>query len=392
MHPKLLAIIRQISDWYKRKINKDGGDNDPKILVIIRREARKLVEVVAESLAIVQGITTATSESSQMMYDAVSKQLDTCNCLILLATQIGQDFPWALFSLVVEYEYIQGSAWLELCQRQNIRHIALKTIPATGGTADMRKGWQSGILEGTEEDTSTQSQGGKALKLIASADVILCSQLLQLLESKHDIMLLERNYSKMISDSSSNKLYFADLIVDEQSGIVLQELHQLSEAHTVEPVVNRMTKLSLQYSVCWLILYTNKGKHTGYPLGGQTVNNLARLQAALTQFSIKNDGYEVKVLFADGLCEVAQLIRQIVDNAAKTTRNWNQADWHTRSWLTNTVSKHEKVLLQFPCLNAYSAQIMLTAAPLKKLLTMSLPELISTCPWIQHKTLKASMV
>ena len=42
---------------------------------------------------------------------------------------------------------------------------------------------------------------------------------------------------------------------------------------------------------------------------------------------------------------------------------------------------------QFLCLNVFSAQVMLTAAPLKQLLTMPLVvvQLISTCPWIQHR-------
>ena len=51
-----------------------------------------------------------------------------------------------------------------------------------------------------------------------------------------------------------------------------------------------------------------------------------------------------QVLYADSLSDVAQHIRQIADNSAKTTKSWHQADWHTRPWLTNTVSKVGKTI------------------------------------------------
>ena len=35
MHPKLMALIRQVSDWYKRKLSKEGGDHDPKVTIKI---------------------------------------------------------------------------------------------------------------------------------------------------------------------------------------------------------------------------------------------------------------------------------------------------------------------------------------------------------------------
>ena len=78
-------------------------------------------------------------------------------------------------------------------------------------------------------------------------------------------MLLERNYSKLsLGDADTgDKLYFADLIADERCGIILQDLHKLAEPNTIEPLVNRMTKLSLQYELCWLILYKQKGKYMG---------------------------------------------------------------------------------------------------------------------------------
>lgn len=51
--------------------------------------------------------------------------LDKHNCVIVCTKAIMDNFPWAQFSLVVEYENDKFSQWQKLCERQNIRHIGL---------------------------------------------------------------------------------------------------------------------------------------------------------------------------------------------------------------------------------------------------------------------------
>ncbi|XP_019645270.1 PREDICTED: uncharacterized protein LOC109486018 [Branchiostoma belcheri] len=53
------------------------------------------------------------------------------------------------------------------------------------------------------------------------------------------------------------------------------------------------------------------------------------------------------------------------------------------------MSMHEQFLLSFPCINSFSAQVMLTAAPLYQLLTCPMQELVTLCPWIPQKVLQA---
>ena len=52
--------------------------------------------------------------------------LDEHNCLIAYSGLVDDNFPWAQFCLVVEYEYQSDSVWKDHCERQNIRHIAVK--------------------------------------------------------------------------------------------------------------------------------------------------------------------------------------------------------------------------------------------------------------------------
>lgn len=43
----------------------------------------------------------------------------------MLAGNIKEDFPWAQFSLVVEYERDDSEKFSSLCQRLNIRYLTI---------------------------------------------------------------------------------------------------------------------------------------------------------------------------------------------------------------------------------------------------------------------------
>lgn len=51
--------------------------------------------------------------------------LDKHNCVIASTKLVCENFPWAQFSLVVEYDNEKSSSWQQLCERQHIRHIGL---------------------------------------------------------------------------------------------------------------------------------------------------------------------------------------------------------------------------------------------------------------------------
>ncbi|TSO98513.1 hypothetical protein Baya_10595 [Bagarius yarrelli] len=78
--------------------------------------------------------------------------------------------------------------------------------------------------------------------------------LLQLLESKYNITLLERSHSPSLQQLGPTHLY--DIItVDENTAILLQEVGELDQERAAERVVLRLSALSLQFSHCWVVLH-----------------------------------------------------------------------------------------------------------------------------------------
>lgn len=62
-----------------------------------------------------------------------------------------------------------------------------------------------------------------------------------------------------------------------------------------------------------------------------------------------------------------------------------------RSWLSAGVSTHEKFLLQFPCINAFVAQLLLTVAPLKSIVGQDAAELKEKYPWIPPRVIHVKL-
>ena len=61
----------------------------------------------------------------------------------------------------------------------------------------------------------------------------------------------------------TNRVSYADLIVDQSSGIVLRPLSLLSNDVGLRTMVNLATALSLQYEKCWIILYAPADNRCG---------------------------------------------------------------------------------------------------------------------------------
>ena len=57
-----------------------------------------------------------------------------------------------------------------------------------------------------------------------------------------------------------------------------------------------------------------------YPFSGSTPTNLARLHASVSHYSREVDCYQVKILIASGMDEVAQLVRKITEDIHTNTK------------------------------------------------------------------------
>ncbi|XP_064626577.1 protein shortage in chiasmata 1 ortholog-like [Lineus longissimus] len=375
LHPKVAAMCSNITHWYKRK-KQVSFDQDPKILVILRRDLSSLRECICEALSEVKDFQPFSIKELPTHQDVVDS-LDHHNCIIVPCNQIGSDFQWSQFSLVVEYEQTDDLTLKELCQRQNIRYLSLKTVKGETLTTICPE-------KGLEKAAVSQHQ----FTFIGSEMVTANTELLHHLEAKCNITIIERMYSQ-VSTSTGHKFHHADLVVDERTCIVLQNVSNLVEVHQMEPLVEKIIALSLKYEKCWVIVFsaTTEKEKTKYSFAGSVGGNLCKLYGTLSQ--VTSDQLSVQVNFVNSISGIAKMIRRIGDVSLKATSVWGKQDWVDRTWLTEQMSEHEKYLLALPWFNTLSAQILLTADTLSQLMMLSLSELIEKVPWLPEKVLKS---
>ncbi|XP_033117508.1 uncharacterized protein LOC117117343 [Anneissia japonica] len=369
--PKITELVVQLQNWYTRKITKEGSDLEPKILVIVSYDAPSLVNSICRAIGSLTCFVCKDMQQASSSYSNISSQLDHCNCLVLKEMQISDDFPWAHFSLIVEYEDQHQSPWKQMCLRQNIRYIALKIRWPSDNLSERHNAQPTKPLEEAKDVVHT---------IIGSSTVTSNHELLHLLEARFNIQVLERDYLKQ---SSSICQPFPDIVINETTCIVLLPVKQLTESNAAESVINRIAGLSLQCCHC-TVLVCNNDASTSYTYSGHTVNNLARLHAVTSQYSPSAMDYEVKVLYCYGNEQTAKIVRSISDASMESSSIWNTSE----NWLSETMSKQEKFLLSLPCFNSISAQKILFSHCLKSIFKMTLPSMIEVFHWLPTKVLE----
>uniref|UniRef100_A0A7M4G105 Shortage in chiasmata 1 n=1 Tax=Crocodylus porosus TaxID=8502 RepID=A0A7M4G105_CROPO len=303
-----------------------------------------------------------------------SFSLNKCSCAIVNYQHIRADFPWTHFSLVVEFDYTENSCWNKLCKNLNIPYITFKTtLPET---VVMSNHFGSFLLE-------TQIP----YVLFTSEGLLNSPEILQLLESKHKITFVERCCSESLQLFGDTDRYVV-LTIDEHTAIVLQNVEELSCEKSADNIILRLIALSLQYSCCWIILYSRERLSSEYSLTGKTLHHLALIYAGLISFAQKSEDFEVKMALAPGIEETALLIRQIANNILVSSQT-NPHEWLDRSWLSVLPTEAEKHLLAFPCLNPLVAQLMLKRGySLNRLLSATFDQLQELLPEVPEKVLK----
>ncbi|KAH0628381.1 hypothetical protein JD844_009460 [Phrynosoma platyrhinos] len=128
--------------------------------------------------------------------------------------------------------------------------------------------------------------------------------------------------------------------IDDQN----KNVEELNYEKSSDNIVLRLMVLSLQYSSCWILLYSRERLSSQYSLGGKTLHHLALIYAALVPFSQKSEDFDVKA---------------------------------------------EKCLLTFPCINPLVAQVMLKkSSSLEWLLSATFAQLQQLLPEVSEKVLK----
>ncbi|XP_072698446.1 protein shortage in chiasmata 1 ortholog isoform X2 [Canis lupus baileyi] len=370
---KIQELQCQILNWMQ-------SEQQIKVLIIIRMDSDGEKHLLIKILNKMEGLTLTVIHSNKRKDVLESEGVlnGTSSCIIVHNQHIGADFPWTNFSFVVEYNFVENSCWTEHCKKLNIPHRAFKVIlPDT-------------VLK---RSTLLDSFGGFLLEIqvpyvfFASEGLLNTPEILQLLESKYNITLVERCCSESLKLFGGTECYVV-VTIDEHTAVMLQDLEELNCEKASDNIIMRLLALSFQYSYCWIILYTKKTLNSEYHLTEKTLHHLALIYAALVSYGLKSEELDVKLIIAPGVEEAALIIRQIADHNLMTSKRDPQ-EWLDKSWVEVSPSKEEMYLLDFPSINPLVAQLMLNKGPsLHWILLATLGQLQELLPEVPEKVLK----
>ncbi|NWS15037.1 SHOC1 protein, partial [Pachyramphus minor] len=372
-NPKITALQCEILNWVKSY----GEKHSVKILIIIRmdskREKAALIHLLSRVEAGLKAVDLNSEKKGTLLAckDIISNRY---SCIVVHNQQIGADFPWTHFSLVMEYDYSENSCWKNLCKNLNVAYMTFKTtLPET---IQMGNHSDSFLLEVQIPYVFLTTEG-----LLNMPDI------LQLFESKYSITFVERSSSYSLRLFGSIDQYVV-LTIDERTAIFLQSVEELNYENSCDTLISRLMALSLQYTCCWIVFYSREKLSLEYSLKGDTLLNLVLLYATLIEVIQKTEEFEVKVVLMPGIEETALVIRQIADNILIET-NVSPHEWLDKSWLSVLPSETEKCLLTFPCINPLVAQFMLKkGSSLNRLFLASFEQLQELLPEVPKKVLK----
>ncbi|XP_022434761.1 protein shortage in chiasmata 1 ortholog [Delphinapterus leucas] len=369
---KIQELQCQILNWMQ-------SGQQIKVLIIIRMDSDGEKHLLIKILNKIEGLTLTVLHSNKKDFLESKGVLNgTSFCAVVHNQYIGADFPWSNFSFVVEYNFVENSCWAEHCEKLNIPYLAFKVIlPDT-------------VLK---RSTLLDSFGGFLLEIqipyvfFASEGLLNTPEILQLLETKYNITLVERCCSESLKLFGGTEHYVV-VTIDEDTTIILQDLEELNCEKASDNIIMRLMALSFQYSYCWIILYAKKPLNSEYYLTEKTLHHLALIYAALVSSGLKSEELDVKLLIAPGVEETALLIRQIADHNLMTSKR-DPHEWLDKSWLEISPSKEEMYLLDFPSVNPLVAQLMLNKGPsLNWILLATLCQLQELLPEVPEKVLK----
>ncbi|XP_066037532.1 protein shortage in chiasmata 1 ortholog [Chamaea fasciata] len=374
-HPKITALQCEMLNWMKSC----GEKHSVKILIITRMDSEREKDAFIHPLSRIEADLKAVDLNSEKKGSPLSckeiiSNLSRYTCVIVHNQQIGADFPWTHFSLVMEYDYSENSSWKNLCKNLNVTYMTFKTtLPET---IQMGNHGSSFLLEVQIPYVFLTTEG-----------LLNMPYILQLFESKYRITFVERSSSYSLRLFESIDQYVV-LTVDACTAIFLQSMEELNHEDSCDTVISRLMALSLQYMCCWIIFYSRERLSLEYSLKGNTLLNLVLIYATLIELTQKSEDFEVKVILTPGIEETALVIRQIADNILISS-NISPHEWLDKSWLSVLPSETEKCLLTFPCINPLVAQFMLKkGSSLNRLFLASFLQLQELLPEIPKKVLK----
>ncbi|XP_061836348.1 protein shortage in chiasmata 1 ortholog isoform X1 [Nerophis lumbriciformis] len=341
-----------------------GDTQKDKILVIISLHCEDSTSAIIQHLSQLTAVTAVhpSENKSKLNGASVVSSVQESVCVMVYQQHLGPDFPWNLFSLVVEYDHPGPSPWATICKERKVEHLIFDTV--------------------LPESAPWCLEDKVAYVLLATETLLNCPLLLQALESTFNVSVLERSHCPSLQTLGGTDHYIV-ITVDERTAIMVQEQDELHQERASEVVVMRLTALSFQYTHCWIIVHC-----TDAGFSSQAFSNLVLVYSFLVLLGMKSEDLEVRVLIASEVSEVARWVNQICFLSLMSSGQ-DPVTYLDRDWLAVTCSREEQCVSQFPSINPLVAQLMLKRAPsLPWLLGASPTQLEELLPEVPHKVLK----
>ncbi|XP_014852459.1 PREDICTED: uncharacterized protein C9orf84-like isoform X1 [Poecilia mexicana] len=366
---KLLELQQLLAEWLQTR---KGSNSTEKILVILSVESHETSSKVISSLSKVTGAAVSSvcpDEEKKLNGASVVSRVSGGDCVLVFEQNIGPDFPWSCFSVLVEFDHPGPSRWSQICSDRSISRLSFITS----------------LTDSDAEKICWRLEDNVPFVLLVTEGLLNYPLLLQTLESSFGVTVMERSHSLTLQKLGGIHNY-AVITVDESTAIVIQEQGELGQDRASERLVMRLSALSLQYSCCWLVLHCPDSRGGGF--SSETFNNLALVYSSLVLFGMKSEDLDVKVLIVSEVLEMAEFINQICFSSLMSKYE-DPVIFLDRDWLTVSPSQEEACLSQFPCVSPLVAQLMLSRAPsLQWLLGADLPQLSQLLPEVPQKVLK----
>ncbi|CAG2207472.1 unnamed protein product [Mytilus edulis] len=367
-HPKVIAACKEVEKCFQFRNN-----SEKKVLIVVKRKIPSFLKVLEKVICHCSLVKLKIQEESQNKNIVAS--LEECNCMIIPSNLLDKHFPWAMINLVIEYEYDKQATLLTICETQNIKLVSFKIKLSSSESSSQQ--------EVNIQKTLSRCKELQQTTILGSSKLTSCGDILPLLETRYNLIVIERNYSMF-----DGTLYFPDIDIDEKACIVLHSLTDMADVNNLEPFVKKIISLSLKYTKCWILLLNLSKSGKSYPYAGRCVSNLFKLQASLGNYVSKHDSFETKVLTCCSAEDICSNIRKICDMERKYSEVWNKEEWTDGSWLHEHFTNEEKFLLSIPCLNSISCQVILKKMTLKDLMSCSKDNLVKTLPMFPQRIIE----
>jgi len=390
-HPK----ISQVSTLIRRHLNESPEDCDVKMLIIIRKNRPLLAQGLLCAIRDISGVCACIVPASPISGN--SDYVSTHNCYIIEECHPVTVTLLPSATQIIEYEYSNQSRWPVFCTRHGKRYLGMKTgiidwddVLSSSSLAEKETtGINLECLSGIKECHESQ----EPLVFIVSESLTQMKSLLEVLESRQNIQLIDRDYVGVQNRAKRNNpqrfVQFEDIAVDHRMCIVLQDITALNAKDPLERLVSKLAALQGKFQSCWVLLH--KARHVDDDSEGRegNVDCISKLEGTLSLIETKMVDYRLKVVHCRTDKILAEVVREIGVRSRvdlHTTEDWTNVDWITRDPSEDEIW----LLINFPCLNSFCALMLLKYFGSREgLMRSSGEELARDCPLISERVRSA---